>query len=308
MSFFLIFSKVFVIFLLIFVGYVLPRKGLVSEQGQKDITNLLLYVLLPCALLRAFQVPFDKTVFFDGLKIMLIMAIAYLATTFLSVLFARRIASDEEKRAILVLGMVLPNVGFMGYPLVESLLGREYIFYAVMGNISFEIISWSIMANLISKATNTKSDIKLWKKLATTPPLIAIAAGLLIYFSPFMIPEPFMSTVNLLGSAMTPIAMLIVGMSLSKANLKKVWFQKELYFASFIRLILYPLAFMALFKGLGINGIVYSMPLILLSMPSAGYTSIIAGRFGADATFASEIVTMCTLISLLTIPLILTFM
>lgn len=308
MSFFLIFSKVFVIFLLIFVGYILPRKKLVSEQGQKDITNLLLYVLLPCALLRAFQVPFDKTVFTNGIKITAIMALAYLITTFFSILLARRISKDEEKRAILVLGMVLPNVGFMGYPLVESLLGQEYIFYAVMGNISFEIISWSVMVTLISKATGTQSDISIIKKLSTTPPLIAIAIGLGTYFLPFTIPDPFMSTINLLGSAMTPIAMVIVGMSLSKANLKKVWFQKELYFISVIRLLVYPLIFMALFKGLGIDGIIYSMPLILLSMPSAGYTSIIAGKFGADATFASEIVTMCTLISLVTIPLVLSFM
>lgn len=308
MSFFLIFSKVFVIFLLIFVGYILPRKKLVSDQGQKDITNLLLYVLLPCALLRAFQVPFDKTVFTNGIKITAIMALAYLITTFFSILLARRISKDEEKRAILVLGMVLPNVGFMGYPLVESLLGQEYIFYAVMGNISFEIISWSVMVTLISKATGTQSDISIIKKLSTTPPLIAIAIGLGTYFLPFTIPDPFMSTINLLGSAMTPIAMVIVGMSLSKANLKKVWFQKELYFISVIRLLVYPLIFMALFKGLGIDGIIYSMPLILLSMPSAGYTSIIAGKFGADATFASEIVTMCTLISLVTIPLVLSFM
>lgn len=308
MDLFLVFSKVFVIFLLILVGYVLPRTGLVSEQGQRDITNVLLYVFLPCALLRAFQVPFDKVVFFDGLKITVIMALVYLATTAISIILSRLISKEKEKRAILVLGMVLPNVGFMGYPLVDSLLGPEYIFYAVMGNISFEIISWSIMATLISKATNSNSNINLFKKLATTPPLIAIAIGLLTYFSPFTIPEPFISTINLLGNGMTPVAMLIVGMSLSKADLKKILFQKELYIVSAIRLVLYPIAFMLLFKLFGIEGIIYSMPLILLSMPSAGYTSIISGKYGADATFASEIVTMCNLISLVTIPIILSMM
>ncbi|MDO5096802.1 MAG: AEC family transporter [Peptostreptococcaceae bacterium] len=308
MGFFLIFSKVFVIFLLIFVGYALARSGLVTEKGQKEMTNALLYAFLPCALIRAFQVPFEKQVFFNGVLIFILMGIAYVLTTIASVFIAKFVTKDKAKQAILVLGMVLPNVGFMGYPLIESLIGKEYIFYAVMANISFEIISWSIMVSIITKSMGTSSDMSVIKRLSTMPPIIAIGVGLITYFLPFMIPDPFMSTINLLGNAMTPVAMLIVGMSLSKADLKKVLFQKELYIVSFVRLVVYPAALLMIFKWIGISGVLYSIPIILISMPSAGYTNIIAGKFGADATFASEIVTLCNLISLITIPVILSFM
>ena len=307
MGFFLIFSKVFVIFLLIFVGYALTRSGLVTEKGQKEMTNVLLYAFLPCALIRAFQVPFEREVFFDGVLIFILMGIAYLLTTIASVFIAKFVTKDKSKQAILVLGMVLPNVGFMGYPLIESLIGSEYIFYAVMANISFEIISWSIMVTIITKSVGTSSDMSVIKRLSTMPPIIAIGIGLITYFLPFTIPDPFMSTIHLLGNAMTPVAMLIVGMSLSKADLKKVLLQKELYIVSFVRLIVYPMTFLAVFKSIGISGVLYSIPIILISMPSAGYTNIIAQKFGADATFASEIVTLCNLISLITIPVILSF-
>ncbi len=308
MGFFLIFSKVFVIFLLIFVGYTLARSGLVTEKGQKELTNVLLYAFLPCALIRAFQVPFEREVFFDGVLIFILMGITYLLTTIASVFIAKFVTKDKSKQAILVLGMVLPNVGFMGYPLIESLIGSEYIFYAVMANISFEIISWSIMVTIITKSVGTSSDMSVIKRLSTMPPIIAIGIGLITYFLPFTIPDPFMSTIHLLGNAMTPVAMLIVGMSLSKADLKKVLFQKELYIVSFVRLVVYPVTFLAVFKSIGISGVLYSIPIILISMPSAGYTNIIAQKFGADATFASEIVTLCNLISLITIPVILSFM
>lgn len=308
MGFFLIFSKVFVIFLLIFVGYALARSGLVTEKGQKELTNVLLYAFLPCALIRAFQVPFEREVFFDGVLIFILMGITYLLTTIASVFIAKFVTKDKSKQAILVLGMVLPNVGFMGYPLIESLIGSEYIFYAVMANISFEIISWSIMVTIITKSVGTSSDMSVIKRLSTMPPIIAIGIGLITYFLPFTIPDPFMSTIHLLGNAMTPVAMLIVGMSLSKADLKKVLLQKELYIVSFVRLVVYPVTFLAVFKSIGISGVLYSIPIILISMPSAGYTNIIAQKFGADATFASEIVTLCNLISLITIPVILSFM
>lgn len=308
MEFFFIFSKVFVIFLLIFVGYALTRSGLVSEKGQKEMTNVLLYTFLPCALIRAFQIPFERQVFFDGILIFILMGIAYLLTTCASVFIAKFVTKDKSKQAILVLGMVLPNVGFMGYPLIESLIGKEYIFYAVMANISFEIISWSIMVTIITKSVGTSSDISIIKRLSTMPPIIAIVIGLITYLLPFTIPEPFKSTIELLGNAMTPVAMLIVGMSLSKANIKKILFQKELYIVSFVRLVIYPVALLFILKLLGIDGVLFSIPIILIAMPSAGYTNIIAQKFGADATFASEIVTLCNLISLITIPVILSFM
>ncbi len=305
MDFFLVFQKVVVIFLLIMVGYVVVKKGLVTPEGQKSVTNLLLYVFLPCTLLRTFQAPFVAASFFNGLQITFTMAAIYLTTTLLSFPIARALTKDEKKVAILVVGMVLPNVAFMGYPIIEAIIGQEYIFYAVMGTIAFEVISWSLMASIIIKSTGVESNETLFQRLSRTPAIIAIVISLAIYVSPFRIPEPFISTIHLLANAMSPVAMIIVGMALAKADIKKVWFQKELYVVSAVRLLVYPLLLLGLFKLIGLQGVTYSMPLILISMPSAGYTSIVAGLYGADATFASEIVTMCTLLSLITIPLFL---
>ncbi len=305
MDFFLVFQKVVVIFLLIMVGYVVVKKGLVTPERQKSVTNLLLYVFLPCTLLRTFQAPFVAASFFNGLQITFTMAAIYLTTTLLSFPIARALTKDEKKVAILVVGMVLPNVAFMGYPIIEAIIGQEYIFYAVMGTIAFEVISWSLMASIIIKSTGVESNETLFQRLSRTPAIIAIVISLAIYVSPFRIPEPFISTIHLLANAMSPVAMIIVGMALAKADIKKVWFQKELYVVSAVRLLVYPLLLLGLFKLIGLQGVTYSMPLILISMPSAGYTSIVAGLYGADATFASEIVTMCTLLSLITIPLFL---
>ncbi len=308
MDFFLVFSKVLVIFMLIVIGYWTVKTELVTPKGHQDLTNLLLYIFLPCTLIRTFQIPFERSVFGDALMIFLMMCGIYLAATLLAITISRRIASDTQKQAVLVLGMVLPNVSFMGYPIIEAILGSEYIFYAVMGNIAFEIISWSIMVNLLVKSTGIRTDKNFVQRLASTPAIISIALGLTIYLSPWRIPETIFSTVNLLGNAMTPVAMLIVGMSLAKADLKKVFFQKELYLVSFIRLVVIPLLVIAALRFFAVDGILLSIPIILISMPSAGYTSILAGKFGADPTFAAEIVTICTLLSLVSIPLVLTLL
>lgn len=305
MSFFLIFSKVMVILLLIIVGFVLTRNELITEQGKIDITNILMYVFLPCALIKAFQVPFSNQAFANGIQIILIMAVLYLISVALALVFAKFLSNSPQIRVIMVMGMVLPNVGFMGYPIIQSLLGSEFLFYAVMANISFEVISWTILVSLIIRSTGIGTNVNIFKRVLSTPPLIAIIFGFLIYLSPFTIPDPFLSAINLLGNAMTPVAMLLVGMSLANSDIKKLLFKKELYIISFIRLFLFPVVAILALKALGFTGVTLAVPAILFSMPSAGYTSILAAKFGSDGTYASEIVTLCNIISLVSIPLVL---
>ena len=306
MDFFLVLSKVLVIFFLIIIGYIV-RKKLFSAEGQKDLTQLLIYVLLPCTLIRAFNVPFNSQSFVFSGQIMLIMIIAYTISTISSVFLAKTISKDKPTQAILIMGMTLPNVGFMGYPIIESILGKEYIIFAIIANIVFELLSWGVMISILKKYMNSTNKTSLIKQLATTPPIIAIAIGLLVHISPFKIPEPFFGTINLLGNAMSPIAMIIVGMSLAKANLKSIFLKKELYFVAFVRLLLYPALMILILKQFNFDSIVYTIPIILFSMPSAGYTSILVSKYGGDDTFASEIVTICSLLSMVTIPIILSF-
>lgn len=304
MDFFLVLKTVLVMFLLILVGFVV-RKKLFSDQGHKDLTQLLIYVFLPCTLIRAFNVPYEYNAFVNASKIFVIMVVAYAITTVISVFLSKFLTKDKPKQAILIMAMTLPNVGFMGYPVIESILGKEYIIYAIIANIVFELLSWVVMLSILKKYTNSDSKTSIVKQIISTPPLIAIAFGLLVYFSPVKIPEPFFGTINLLGNAMTPVAMIIVGMSLAKADLKSVLFKKELYLASFVKLVVYPLLMIFVLKQLKLDPIVYTIPAILFAMPTAGYTSIISAKYGADDAFASEAITFASLLSMITLPLIL---
>lgn len=304
MNFFLIFSKVSVIFLLILVGFILTKKDIIHLEAQRSFTNLLLYAFLPSALIKAFNVPFDRLVFLDGIKITLIMSVVYTIGTFISFHISKFLTKNPQKQDVYTLGMVLPNVTFMGYPIIESLLGPEYLFYIVMANIPFEIISWTYMARLVSKHGDTPIENSVLHSLVTSPPLVSITIAIVLYVSRLQLPDPIISTVNYLANGMTPVAMIIVGMSLAKANIKDLVLNKGLYVASAIRLLIFPiLAFFAL-KSLGFEGATLIIPTTIFAMPTAGYTNIIANKYGSDATFAAEFISLCTLLSLITIPVV----
>lgn len=308
MDFFMVFSKVSVIFMLILVGFFLSRKNIIRESSQKDLTNLLLYAFLPCALIKAFQIPYDRGNFISGIKVSLIMLLTYLLATLVSFYISKFLSKDLQKRDILTLGMVMPNVTFMGYPVIESILGTEYLLYMVMAVIPFEILSWSLMANIVIKNGDTPPDVGLAKRLMTSPPLIGITLAVILHLIPFNLPDPVVSTINYLAAAMTPVAMIVVGISLAKADLKKLVLTPSLYLASAIRLLGFPLILLFILKALGVSGPIYVIPAVIFAMPTAGYTNIIANKFGSDATFAAELISLSTLLSLFSIPIIISLL
>ena len=304
MNFFMIFSKVSVIFLLISVGFALTRTNIISQKSRSDLTNMLLYAFLPCALIKAFQVPFNKLNFISGLKIALIMTLVYTSATVIAWYLAKFFTKDLQKRDIFTIGMVLPNVTFMGYPVIESVLGPEYLFYIVMAVIPFEIIAWSLMSNIVIKNGNNPPTVSVFKRLITSPPIIGITLSVILHVLPFQLPDVVATTIDHLAGAMTPVAMIIVGMSLASTNLKHLVMNPYLYLASAIKLLVFPGLLLVILKALGLSGPTLIIPVALLAMPTAGYTTIIASKYGSDATFAAEFISLCTLLSLLTIPII----
>lgn len=305
MDFYLIFTKVAVIFLLIIVGFFLTKKEMLSSTGQKELTSLLLYVFLPCTLIKSFNIDFSIDILKNGIKIALIMFVAYILSYLLSDIIVKQYKLSNQQRDVHLLSMIFPNVGFMGYPIVDAIIGPHAIIYAVMANMGFEFFAWTIGIKTISRNSPVKIKENFIKSLLKTPAIIAIIIGMCLFTTPLSIPEPLLSTINLLANAMSPTAMIIVGISLANSNLSKIMKNKYIYFSCAVRLLIIPLLLMAALKLLGATDMAYYIPMILISMPTAGYATIFATKYESDSLLASEIISMGTLFSLISIPIIL---
>lgn len=308
MDFYLIFSKVSVIFLLILVGFFLAKKDFLSPHSQKEMTSLILYVLLPCTLIKSFDIDFSKDILITGLKLSLIMFTTYICSYFLANLIAKRYKLDLIQKDVHTLSIIIPNVGFMGYPIVNALMGPEGIIFAVMANIGFELFAWTIGIHTISRNSKVKSSDNVLIYLLKTPAIIAIIIGMVLFTTPLSIPEPFKSTMLLLSSAMSPIAMIIVGISLANSHISKLLKDKYMYISCITRLVIIPLLLLSALKTFKIYETLYILPMILISMPTAGYATMFATKYESDSLLASELISMSTLMSLVTIPLILSLL
>lgn len=305
MDFLLTFQNVSVLFLLIIVGYIVGKVGIVSPSGQKELSALVLNVTMPATIILAFQLEYTKARFLTSLKIMAIVGAAYVVMIILSKFLSRFYKVSDNQRDIIEIAGVLPNTSFIGFPIVLSILGKEALFFAVLGaGFLFEVVAWTYGAYIIHRSSGQDFSKNLVKDILLSPGILAILIGFGLFITSITIPEPLNTTMELMSQATSPLAMIVVGILLSRTNIKECVADLKLYLIALTKLLLFPLGIYFVLNLLGFRGMELIIPVIMMGMPTAAYVAIFSADAGNDANLASQIVFVSSLLSLVTIPIL----
>lgn len=289
-------GSVLTLFLLMSVGFVFGRMGLLSDAALSQVSRVLLYVVTPCIMLTSFEVERTPENQAQLVTTLIAMAGVYALYMVLSAfLFPRE---GEAHRGIMRFAAVYGNTGFMGLPLIQSTLGDGAMMAAVVGLAVFNATSWTQGRALMGG----RSEVSL-KKVALNPGILGFAGGLLLYFTQWRLPGPVDSAVGYLGSMNTPLAMVVIGGQMAQADLAQVFSTKKLYLVSAVKLLIVPLLTAAVLLPFRIDPTVYVAAVILAGCPSAGATGLFAQSMGKDAAFGARQVTLSTLLCIITLPI-----
>lgn len=291
--------QVIVIFLLISVGFILVKFKMLNEEGVKQITALLLNIVTPCVLINSYQKEMQP----DLVKGLLIALGLSLVSNLISILISTLVFSKQEdgKRKINIFSASYSNCGFMAIPLLTAALGSDGVFYGSAYLVIFTILSWTHGLVLCS---GDKKVISL-KNIVKNPGIIGVFLAMVVFVFGIKLPAPLKSAVEYMSYLNTPLAMIILGSYLTKVNFKKVLLNINLYIVSLLRLIISPLITVGILALIKINPTVASAIIITASCPTATITTLFAARYNLEADYASELVSLTTLLSIVTIPLIL---
>ena len=194
---------------------------------------------------------------------------------------------------------IFGNIGFLGYPVVESLLGYQATFYVTLAVLAFQLLCWSYGVSLIEGQARFHFQWKILRQ----PCVAASLAAFVIYLSGWQPPVLLHQTVKYVGDITSPIAMLIVGCSLAQMRFGQIFGNWRVYVLVLFKMIAVPLlAHFALRQVLD-NERILCVLTVLLCMPIATNTTILSYQYGADETTASSGVFVSTLLCMLTIPL-----
>ncbi|HHV38339.1 MAG TPA: AEC family transporter [Tepidimicrobium sp.] len=307
MDFLLALQNVSVLFLLIVVGYIAGKAGIISEGGQRELSNLVLKVTMPATIILAFQLEYTKERFNTALSIMLTVALSYVVVIALSKIFSRTYDLEDGQRDIVEVASALPNTSTMGYPIVLSILGKEALFFAVLGaGLVFEIISWTYGVFTIGRSSNVDFRKDFVKNILLSPGILAIIIGFTLFRLSITIPEPINTSMSILGQATSPLAMLVVGILLSRSNIRECLMSGRLYIIAVVRLLIFPLLILFTLNLLGFDGMRVIIPAVMLGMPTTAYVAMFSTNAGNDAELASQIIFISSLLSIITIPIVIT--
>ena len=287
------------LFVLIIIGIIVRRAGILPDAGRKALSNLLINAVLPCNIVHAFMsgagisTEFVRnSVYIFIISILLQVFIAF----FNHIMFAR---FPREKKSALSYGMICSNSSFIGLPVAEILFGELGVMYTSIFQIPLRFTMWTEGVSLFT--TIDRKDAL--RKLAVHPCIIAVYIGLIMMLTQLKLPAFLDDTVNAMSRCTTPLSMLVIGSILADAPLKGLYSPSVIYFA-FLRLLAFPLIIYAVLTPLHFDKLLINICVLMSAMPAGSTTAILADRYGCDAVFASEITFTSTILSIITIPLL----
>lgn len=283
--------------IVIATGYGITKAGVFSAKTRADLTDIVIYVVMPCTIFSAFH----KGITLDVLMECLVVLIAscglqVLAFILNKILYIRVL---KERRVVLQYATIVNNAAFMGLPVIESVFGPVGLLYGSIMLIPMRIVMWTTGLTLFTKMDKKES----LKVIATHPCIWAVFLGIGYIFAPFELP-PFLSgAIKLVGDLVTVLPMLIVGSILHGVKLKEV-LTKECFYYSFFRLAVIPAIMFGALMLLHASPLVIGVVVLSSAMPAALTTAILAEKYGQDSAFASKVVFVSTIISMMTLPII----
>ena len=301
-NFYTVFLQVVVLFILMGLGFIGNKTKLITLDGSKVMSDVVLYFVTPCLIINSFSnMECDKQ-HLNGLIICFVSFFAIMAATIALVHVIFR-GKDEKKMRVLRFGLVFSNVGYMGIPLQEAVLGEEGVFYGAVCVGVFNLLVWTYGVICSSGSIKNLSV----KTLIFNPGLIAVTVGLIIFLGSVPVAKylpPVHTTLGYMANLNTPIAMMVIGFNLANSNIIASLKSASTYLMAALRLIAVPLASLFVLLLCGIRGDILVSLVVASSAPVAAVTTVFAIKYDNDINTSVNLVAFTTLLSIVTMPVI----
>ena len=285
------------LFLLMLLGFLLKKKGMINEGNKGLLSDLVINVTLPASIIKAFQIEFNREILQSGLVIFLVAVGIQMGSYLLAAVLYRKVETGHKK--VLQYATICSNAGILGNPIAEGIFGSLGLLYASFYLIPQRTFMWSMGLTYFTEAPDRKS---LVKKIATHPCILAVVFGIIIMVFQIPLPGVIDQTVKSLAGANTAVSMLFIGSILTGVRFGDLWTPLTIYY-NIVRLFLVPLLVWLCLLPLGLDELVTGVSVVLAAMPAASVTAIMASKYHCDEVFATKCVVSTTTLSMITIPL-----
>lgn len=287
------------LFIMILLGFILVKSSLLTKHDSKVLSTVALYIVTPCVIINAFQVQYSQDVK-NGI------ILSFLAAIIVHIIYiagVRIIGKVYTLNGVEKATIIYTNAGNLIIPLVQALLGKEWVVYTTGYILVKTVFIWTHGRMLIceEKGFNVKDLLK-------NVNVIASVIGILLFALKIQLPFLITETMDSMSATIAPICMIVAGMLIAGMNVKDCLKNKRLYVITFLKMIVFPLFAVALFKFTNLSSMAKNGDMILLISllasvaPTAASVTQIAQIYDADSEYASAYYFITTMLCILTMP------
>lgn len=296
----LLMEQIIQLFLMIFMGFLIVKAKLLNSEDSKILSIIVLYLIIPCVIINAFQVDYTpQTV--KGLLIALAGSVMTQVILLIVVSILGRVFHLNE---VEVASIYYSNSGNLIVPIVMFILGKEWVLYGCVFMSVQLVFIWTHCKKIISRESTYD-----WRKIVLNINMISIAIGIVLFLTRIHLPAIINNTLSAVGSMIGPASMIVTGMLFAGMDFKQIFANKRVYFVSFFRLIIVPVIALFLIKCSQLSTFSSNgnklMLIVFLAIitPSASTVTQMCQVYENDSQYASAINVVTTLLAIVTMPL-----
>lgn len=292
----------FVVFMVI--GYVLARSGRAGKDFTKAASSLVLNVFMCATIINSVVSSEAELSGADLVHVLLVMTAALLLCYALAAAAARLIPVGRDKTPEFELITAVPNSMFIALPVVDSVFGPTGVFYCSLSCIPFNVLLYTY--GVWRLKSGAEGGLRL--KDMVSIPLAATFVALLVFIFKLPVPALIRELLSAASGATMPMSMIVIGASLGSVSLLAAFRDWRLYICGLFRLVAAPLLVYALCGLITADPVLLMTAVIMSAAPGAVVITVLSIQYGRDEVFTSEGILHCTVVSMLTIPLLVYFL
>ncbi len=298
-------TSVGILFSLVFVGYVIGKRGIVRQDCAPDLSNLILRVTMPVTVFCSMVGQEDLSLLGQIWKMVLMALIFHLVSWGIGLWVVKALKIPQKEQGIWIFNCMFSNNGFMGFPLALSLWGSDGLFLMAIANMVTNFFIFSVGLKALTRYYPVKEKINI-RKMFVNNLNIAVVIGFVCYLLQLRLPQVVLDGLGYLAEITAGLSMLVVGLSLSRMRFRSVFENKKIFLLAVIRLLLLPLLCIGVLRVLPLKlDPMLELILILMSaLPAASSQTILTEQYKTNTQDASRSILVTTLLCVGTIPLV----
>jgi malate permease and related proteins len=304
-------TQILMLAIVVFIGAIAAKFKVLTSHTKDLLSKVIFNLSLPLMLFtNFFRLEATPRLIANSLLILAVSGFVIFFLLLVGWISVRLFRMKGAEAAVFKTHSMFGNTIFLGFPLITALYGVEGLLYASMYQLVSTVIMWTAGVIILSHGNGTSWRKSLIKVLNINT--IATIAGLLLFIFSVRLPDILIKPMTELGSANTWLSMLYIGAMLYLSNVGGLLKKKSLYLISFNRLIFVPALLISIFyliitlTGIAPEKLVTSVIILEASMPCMATVVIMAKEFGSDDRLAVGNVFVSTIISIVTLPLVVT--